>query len=328
MDFFKKQFCVREDNTVYLVNRDLVEKMNEEWLDRLTHVKNMDELYGVQRSILRKFYEIYEYDIRNAEMPDPAVYVRSQKEKQRIMENRIFLHDMILHLANVYMQFHKKMYQKSGRFPEIECRKLAINYAEIYEAAIRDYTDALLNEKLHAITASFVLPSLIEQGLAMDLQSRMLLTGIAELNSKTLLKQELSAEEIELISIFWSQRSGVRFPADEKSVMGKMYSLFIREGILKRSDDNELILTGRVVSCKKGRGKIRTLGSLLNSSYAKEELRPEYHRLLTDIFIHLNIRNSIMHGSGEPFDYLHIGIVAIMLQLLWDIAECAIFKEE
>ena len=138
----------------------------------------------------------------------------------------------------------------------------------------------------------------------------------------------MSAEEIELISIFWSQRSGVRFPADEKSVMGKMYSLFIREGILKRSDDNELILTGRVVSSKKGRGKIRTLGSLHNSSYAKEELWPEYHRLLTDIFIHLNIRNSIMHGSGEPFDYLHIGIVAIMLQLLWDIAECAIFKEE
>ena len=319
---------MREDNTVYLVNRAPVEKMNEEWLDRLTHVKNMDELYGVQRSILSEFYEIYKYDIRTAKMPDPAVYGRSQKEKQLIMENRIFLHDMILHLANVYMQFHKKMYQKSERFPEIESRKLAINYAEIYEAAIRDYTDALLNEKLHAITAGFVLPSLIEQGLSMDLQSRMLLTGIAELNSKTPLKQELSAEEIELISIFWSQRSGVRFPADEKYVMGKMYSLFIREGILKRSEDNELILTGRVISRKKGQGKVRTLGSLLNSSYAKEELQPEYYRLLTDIFIHLNIRNSIMHGSGESFDYLHIGIAAIMLQLLWDIAECAIFREE
>ena len=46
------------------------------------------------------------------------------------------------------------------------------------------------------------------------------------------------------------------------------------------------------------------------------------------IFIHLNIRNSIMHGSGEPFDDLHIGIAAIILQLLWDIAKCAIFKEE
>lgn len=319
---------MREDDIVYLLNRDPVKKVNEEWLDRLTHVKNMDELYGVQRSILSEFYEIYEYDIRNAEIPDPAVYVRSQKEKQRITENRIFLHDMILHLANVYMRFHKKLYQKSGKFPEIECRKLAINYAEIYKAAIKDYTDALMNGKIHAITANFVLPSLIEQGLSMDLQSRMLLTGIAELNSKTYFNQELSAEEIELIRIFGSQRAGARFPADEKYVMGKMYSLFIREGILKRSEDNELILTGRVVSRKKGQGKVRTLGSLLNFSYAKEELQPEYHRLLTDIFIHLNIRNSIMHGSGEAFDYLHIGIAAIMLQLLWDISECAIFREE
>ena len=84
-----------EDNIVYLLNRDPVKKVNEEWLDRLTHVKNMDELYGVQRSILSEFYEIYEYDIRNAEIPDPAVYVKSQEEKQRIMENRIFLHDMV-----------------------------------------------------------------------------------------------------------------------------------------------------------------------------------------------------------------------------------------
>ena len=69
-------------------------------------------------------------------------------------------------------------------------------------------------------------------------------------------------------------------------------------------------------------------GSLLNSSYAKEELQPEYHRLLTDIFIHLNIRNYIMHGLGETFDYLNLGIVSIMFQLIWDIATCEIFKDE
>ena len=39
----------------------------------------------------------------------------------------------------------------------------------------------------------------------------------------------------------------------------------------------------------------------------------------------LNIRNCIMHGLGETFDYLNIGIVAIMFQLLWDVAACEIF---
>ena len=34
-----------------------------------------------------------------------------------------------------------------------------------------------------------------------------------------------------------------------------------------------------------------------------------------------------MHGLGETFDYLDIGLVAIMFQMLWDIVECEIFKD-
>ena len=60
---------------------------------------------------------------------------------------------------------------------------------------------------------------------------------------------------------------------------------------------------------------------------AKEEVLPEYLELMEDIFDRLNIRNVIMHGLGETFDYLNIGLVAIMFQLLWDIAGCEIFKE-
>ena len=32
-----------------------------------------------------------------------------------------------------------------------------------------------------------------------------------------------------------------------------------------------------------------------------------------------------VYGLGETFDYLNIGIVAIMFQLLWDVAACEIF---
>lgn len=34
-----------------------------------------------------------------------------------------------------------------------------------------------------------------------------------------------------------------------------------------------------------------------------------------------------MHGLGESFDYLNIGLVSIMFQLLWDIGSCEIFKD-
>ena len=68
-------------------------------------------------------------------------------------------------------------------------------------------------------------------------------------------------------------------------------------------------------------------GGLLNSNFAKEEIRPEYLELLKNFFVELNIRNCIMHGLGETFDYLNIGLVAIMFQMLWDIVECEIFKD-
>ena len=51
----------------------------------------------------------------------------------------------------------------------------------------------------------------------------------------------------------------------------------------------------------------------------------EYMKVIDIIFCKLNIRNCIMHGLGETFDYLNIGIVAIMFQLLWDVVACEIF---
>ena len=100
----------------------------------------------------------------------------------------------------------------------------------------------------------------------------------------------------------------------------KVYKLFVRKGVLKDSPDNEIILTGS------SRKKRRTLGGLISSQYAKEEILSDYYKLLKDIFIRLNIRNCIMHGLGESFDYLDRGIAAIMFQLLWDIRGGEVFR--
>ena len=107
--------------------------------------------------------------------------------------------------------------------------------------------------------------------------------------------------------------------------MEKLYRLFVEKGVLKNAPDNEMILTG--VAQKGKRSLPRTLGRLLNSNFAKEEILPEYLDVMQNFFVELNIRNCIMHGLGETFDYLDIGLVAIMFQLLWDIVDCEIFKD-
>lgn len=107
--------------------------------------------------------------------------------------------------------------------------------------------------------------------------------------------------------------------------MEKLYRLFVEKGVLKNTTDNEMILTG--VGQNGKRNLPRTLGRLLNSNFASEEILPEYLELLKNFFVELNIRNCIMHGLGETFDYLNIGLVAIMFQMLWDIVDCEIFKD-
>ena len=90
-----------------------------------------------------------------------------------------------------------------------------------------------------------------------------------------------------------------------------------------------LVLIGikGVYDRRKNKRKLtRTLGSLIKTDFAKEEILPEYMEIMENIFGSLNIRNCIMHGLGESFDYLNIGLVAIMFQLLWDIATCEVFK--
>lgn len=259
---------------------------------------------------MRNFRTIYAFDATDAEFPEPIGYFADNREKCEFVKKKILLHDLVLYLGSVLKKYHGIIYQIYGRLPEIECEKLAIDYNEIYCKALEDYVETIRNGSKHAIAASFILQALIEQSLGMTLQNRMLRKCMAEVKGPM-------AEEMELLAPFRGERH--IFYGSEEYIMGKVFKIFVRKGVLKNSPDNEIILTGS------SRRKRRTLGGLISSQYAKEKILPEYYELMKDIFIRLNIRNCIMHGLGESFDYLDRGIAAIMFQLLWDISGGEIF---
>ena len=233
---------------------------------------------------------------------------------------------MVWYLGSIYKKYHTLIYENSSELPAIEMKKLAIDYNEIYQKAMDDYISAITYGRKHAITASFVLPSLIEQGLSTNLQNRLLFKSICSLPDERNLSRPLDTEEQEYISAFLHNTRNFQFNASESYVMGKMYELFVREGVLKASAEMEMILTG--VGHERQKKLTRTLNTLLKTNFARKEIRTEYLELMKDLFVKLNIRNSIMHGVGETFDYLNLGIVSIMFQLIWDIATCEIFKDE
>lgn len=325
MKLYHKVFKNHSDLSTYLDNPNPLMEYTGELLNRLMDAQNIDELHEAKISILRDFCDIYNFDINNAEFPEPVGFFGSKKEKIKFIENKILLQDMVLYLGSVYKKYHMLIHEKNGTLPEIQLKNLAIDYNEIYQKAEEDYINAILNKKSHAITASFVLPSLIERGLAMNLQNRMLYKSICRLLDKNNLKRTLDDDEEKYLEVFRNNTYGFRFNAKEEHVMGKMYSLFVREEVLAESPENRMVLTG--VGYVKGRKIIRTLGTLLKTDFAKKEILPEYMEIMRDIFGKLNIRNCIMHGLGENFDYLNIGFVAVMFQLLWDIATCEIFKD-
>lgn len=299
--------------SIYLSNPEPVLSCNEDFLNRLTGATNTEELHNAKVSILRDVRTIYAFDVTDAEFQEPVGYFADDREKCEFVKKKILLQDAALYLGNTFGEYHVHKINTKGFLPTIEEKKLGINYREIYCKAMDDYVETIVSGSKHAIAASFVFPALIEQGLGMALQNRMLRKCMTEVKG-------LSAEEKELLAPFYGERH--IFYGSEEYIMGKVFKLFVRKGVLKNSPDNELILTGS------SRRKRRTLGGLISSQYAKEEILPEYYELMKDIFIRLNIRNCIMHGLGESFDYLDRGITAIMFQLLWDISGGEVFRRE
>ncbi len=326
MKLYHKVFKNRPDLSIYLENQEPLVSYCDELLGRLSSSQNMEELCEAKKSILKDFRDIYLFDLRNAEFPEPIGHFKSEKEKRRFVGKKILLQDMVRYLGSIYKKYHTLIYENSSELPAIEMKKLAIDYNEIYQKAMDDYISAITYGRKHAITASFVLPSLIEQGLSTNLQNRLLFKSICSLPDDRNLSRPLDTEEQEYISAFLHNTRNFQFNASESYVMGKMYELFVREGVLKASAEMEMILTG--VGHERQKKLTRTLNALLETNFARKEIRTEYLELMKDLFVKLNIRNSIMHGVGETFDYLNLGIVSIMFQLIWDIATCEIFKDE
>ena len=181
--------------SIYLSNLEPVLSCNGEFLNRLICAKNAEELHNAKASILRDFQTIYAFDATDAEFPEPIGYFADSREKCEFVKKKILLQDIALYLGNTFGEYHVHKINTEGSLPEIEGKRLAINYREIYCKAMADYVETIRNENKHAIAASFILPALIEQSLGMALQNRMLRKCMTEVKG-------LSAEEKGLLAPF------------------------------------------------------------------------------------------------------------------------------
>lgn len=271
MELYHKIYKMNPDLTVYLDNPQKLVEHCDEMLSHLTGARSMDELHGAKIAVLRDFYSVCSFDIQDADFPEPIGHFDSENEKTALIRKKILLQDTVQYLGRVYKKYHIFLYNKNGTLPIIQLDNCMIDYNEIYIRAMEDYVNSIINKKRHVIIASFALPSLIECGLGMNLQNRMLFKSIYRLLNMQELKRPLDDQEDKYIKIFLSNKdNNVLFNAKESYVMGKMYALFVSEEVLEPSMDNEMILTG--VGHNKGRRLDRTLGALIKTDFAKKKL--------------------------------------------------------
>ena len=144
MKLYHKIFKSRADMSVYLENMDPLISYDEELLNRLTNARNLDELHNAKRTVLKDFHDIYAFDASDAEFPEPIGHFNNGKEKIKFIRKKILLQDIAFYLGSVYKRYHSIIYQTHNRLPEIELKRLAIDYNEIYRKAMEDYIAALV----------------------------------------------------------------------------------------------------------------------------------------------------------------------------------------
>lgn len=206
-----------------------------------------------------------------------------------------------------------------------------------YSGVVFPMAEPLTNNKIecirdeHAYGTAFILPTLIERFLIIQLDSKILKNLMKELKDKIEKENiKLTDEEKKYYNIITEKGDKTIF-ASEKFIRSNIYKMFIKYHIINEEDEDiKLLILHEYINKKDGK-KIKnklTLGSVIVSPYANSLIKKQYTKLLNLIFDpnELNMRNNIAHINNESSDYLCLGDTAVLMQLLWDIITEDIFE--
>lgn len=197
------------------------------------------------------------------------------------------------------------------------------------EPLINNGIECIKNE--HAYGTAFILPTLIERFLIIQLDSKILKNLMKELKDKIEKENiKLTDEEKQYYNIITEKGDKTIF-ASEKFIRANIYKMFIKYRIINEEDEDIKLLILHEYINKKDNKKIKnklTLGSVIVSPYANSLIKKQYTKLFNLIFDpnELNMRNNIAHINNESSDYLCLGDTAVLMQLLWDIITEDIFE--
>lgn len=266
--------------------------------------------------------------------------VKEYRERVPIITNEatIKFNEIYIRALNEYFETLKgNEYKGIFENPPKKQQNLQIIRMIEYRGVVFPMAEPLTNNKIecirdeHAYGTAFILPTLIERFLIIQLDSKILKNLMKELKDKIEKENiKLTDEEKQYYNIITEKGDKTIF-ASEKFIRANIYKMFIKYRIINEEDEDiKLLILHEYINKKDGK-KIKnklTLGSVIFSPYANSLIKKQYTKLLNLIFDpnELNMRNNIAHINNESSDYLCLGDTAVLMQLLWDIITEDIFE--
>lgn len=266
--------------------------------------------------------------------------VKEYRERVPIITNEatIKFNEIYIRALNEYFETLKgNEYKGIFENPPKKQQNLQIIRMIEYRGVVFPMAEPLTNNKIecirdeHAYGTAFILPTLIERFLIIQLDSKILKNLMKELKDKIEKENiKLTDEEKQYYNIITEKGDKTIF-ASEKFIRANIYKMFIKYRIINEEDEDiKLLILHEYINKKDGK-KIKnklTLGSVIFSPYANSLIKKQYTKLFNLIFDpnELNMRNNIAHINNESSDCLCLGDTAVLMQLLWDIITEDIFE--
>lgn len=354
---YKKNYIIDNKNNLLLTNPEPMLQYIDKKVAELIQEQDKEKRAELKTKILDDVYKIIKFDVKNSTIIEPIGGFESENEKKLFINKHITKLSFIYYLGNIYLNYHTNLIlnpELSKRIPVIANMKTTVRFEEIYYRALKEYLDTLyigkqnmdkLAQKMaqngqtkpvvitheHAYGTTFILPTLIERFLIIQLDSKIMHSLFEELFQKIRLEKIiLTEEEQKFYDIFSSSEMVKEIPCSPKYGRKFLYDMFLKYKIVTEEDkDTKLIFFKEFVDIENGKNSKITLGNMITSKYINSFLKKEYSKLLNMLFNReeLNVRNNIAHANSENSDYLSLPITAIMMQLLWDILREDIFEK-
>ena len=360
---YKKVFKIDENNNLYLSNPEPLIKEINGWLNDLLCVRSKQEAFNKKLEIVDKFLKIYKYDKKTAIFPEPLGIFEKEEDKQRFIEKRLLLDDMSAYLGELYRNYHAEILRRGWHFPNIDeqFQNEVIKYNEVYNTALNEYALFLLNIKPnqgvviteewrglqmprwvplpdnipklkmgeHVYITTFIIPVLIERFLIIQVEYLIIKEQLLKSLLDKINKKEITLEqnEQEFIDEF-CRRGDKKYYFNFRKIL---YDIFVKYKIVEETDEELKLIILENMKIKNEDGtfekKMLTLGSLLSLVCVKKMIKRPYFKLLHMLFDSdgLDIRNNIMHGNNETFNYFSANLTSVMVQVLIDIMNWEIF---